>query len=242
MASSPRTGSSRSTTPSRRSPMSSSSSTRVTTTPRTANFPSHHARRCSHWHSRRWPATRSAPTPPPRRSQRSKPDSTSTPPLHSSGRDGLVLPEASRALGHPPPPARTIARQHRRPPALRRHLDRHAARRDGRATRPRPRDSASRPTNNASRSTPATATATSRAATPTTSGSTHTTSNTGTNTTDRPTSNNFATLCRRHHRVAHRLGWTLELTDDGWTIWTTPRGYRFWGQRHHRQRAGPCPP
>ena len=53
---------------------------------------------------------------------------------------------------------------------------------------------------------------------------------------------NFATLCRRHHRVAHRNGWTLELTDDGWTIWTTPRGYRFWGQRHHRQRAGPLPP
>ena len=53
---------------------------------------------------------------------------------------------------------------------------------------------------------------------------------------------NFALLCRRHHRVAHRKGWTLELTDDGWTIWTTPRGYRFWGQRHHRQRAGPVPP
>ncbi len=52
---------------------------------------------------------------------------------------------------------------------------------------------------------------------------------------------NFATLCRRHHRVAHRKGWTLELTDDGWTIWTTPLGYRFWGQRHHHQRAGPCP-
>ncbi len=53
---------------------------------------------------------------------------------------------------------------------------------------------------------------------------------------------NFALLCRRHHRVAHRKGWTLELTDDGWTIWTTPQGYRFWGQRHHRQRAGPVPP
>ena len=53
---------------------------------------------------------------------------------------------------------------------------------------------------------------------------------------------NFALLCRRHHRVAHRKGWTLELTDDGWTIWTTPDGYRFWGQRHHHQRTGPLPP
>ncbi len=53
---------------------------------------------------------------------------------------------------------------------------------------------------------------------------------------------NFVLLCRRHHRVAHRRGWGLELTDDGWTIWTTPSGYRFWGQRHHRQRAGPVPP
>ena len=54
--------------------------------------------------------------------------------------------------------------------------------------------------------------------------------------------NNFAMLCRRHHRVAHRKGWTLELTHDGWTIWTTPDGYRFWGQRHHHQRTGPLPP
>ena len=53
---------------------------------------------------------------------------------------------------------------------------------------------------------------------------------------------NFGLLCRRHHRVAHRKGWSLELTDDGWTIWTTPLGYQFWGQRHHRQRTGPLPP
>jgi hypothetical protein len=29
--------------------------------------------------------------------------------------------------------------------------------------------------------------------------------------------------------------------DDGWTRWTTPDGDTFWGQRHHRQRAGPPP-
>ena len=48
-------------------------------------------------------------------------------------------------------------------------------------------------------------------------------------------------LCRFHHRVAHRSGWAVELAEDGWTIWTRPDGTRFWGQRHHRQRAGPVP-
>ncbi len=52
---------------------------------------------------------------------------------------------------------------------------------------------------------------------------------------------NLALLCRHHHRVAHRRGWNVELTDDGWTLWTTPDRRRFWGQRHHRQRAGPLP-
>ena len=50
--------------------------------------------------------------------------------------------------------------------------------------------------------------------------------------------------CRRHHRVAHRTGWSVVLSDDGWTSWTTPTGRTFWGQRHGRQRpsqqrAGP---
>jgi hypothetical protein len=53
---------------------------------------------------------------------------------------------------------------------------------------------------------------------------------------------NMVLLCRRHHRVAHRRGWALELGDDGWTRWTAPDGHRFWGQRHHRRRAGPCHP
>lgn len=52
---------------------------------------------------------------------------------------------------------------------------------------------------------------------------------------------NMVLLCRRHHRVAHRHGWTLILTHDGWTRWTTPDGHTFWGQRHHHQRAGPTP-
>ncbi len=53
---------------------------------------------------------------------------------------------------------------------------------------------------------------------------------------------NMVLLCRRHHRVAHRRGWSLSLDADGWTRWTAPDGHRFWGQRHHRRRAGPvCP-
>lgn len=51
---------------------------------------------------------------------------------------------------------------------------------------------------------------------------------------------NLILLCRRHHRVAHRRGWSLELV-DGWTRWCTPSGDARWGQRHHRQRAGPLP-
>lgn len=50
---------------------------------------------------------------------------------------------------------------------------------------------------------------------------------------------NLVMLCRRHHRVAHRRGWSLTLDDEGWTRWTAPDGHSFWGQRHHRQRAGP---
>lgn len=48
---------------------------------------------------------------------------------------------------------------------------------------------------------------------------------------------NFALLCRRHHGVAHRRGWTVHLDVDGWTRWTTPTGRTFWGQQHRRRRA-----
>ena len=50
---------------------------------------------------------------------------------------------------------------------------------------------------------------------------------------------NMVMVCRRHHRVAHRRGWSLALDPDGWSRWTAPDGHTFWGQRHHRQRAGP---
>ena len=48
-------------------------------------------------------------------------------------------------------------------------------------------------------------------------------------------------LCRRHHRLAHRDGWAVDLDDEGWTRWTRPDGHTFWGQRHQRRRAGPPP-
>jgi len=50
---------------------------------------------------------------------------------------------------------------------------------------------------------------------------------------------NLVLLCRRHHTVAHRRGWTLALEPDGWTRWTTPAGRTFWGQRSQRSRDGP---
>lgn len=52
---------------------------------------------------------------------------------------------------------------------------------------------------------------------------------------------NMVLVCRRHHRVAHRHGWTVHLGDDGWTTWTSPTGETRPGQRHHQQpqRAGP---
>ena len=57
---------------------------------------------------------------------------------------------------------------------------------------------------------------------------------------DGPTDlDNLVMVCRRHHRVAHRRGWSLVLDEEGWTRWTAPDGHSFWGQRHHCQRAGP---
>jgi hypothetical protein len=49
----------------------------------------------------------------------------------------------------------------------------------------------------------------------------------------------LALVCRRHHRVAHRHGWSVSLDAEGWTQWTTPTGRTFEGQRHQRTRAGP---
>ena len=52
---------------------------------------------------------------------------------------------------------------------------------------------------------------------------------------------NLVCLCRHHHGVMHRTGWSVHLDGDGWAIFTTPSGKRFWGQRHGRQREGPPP-
>jgi hypothetical protein len=52
---------------------------------------------------------------------------------------------------------------------------------------------------------------------------------------------NLVCLCRYHHGVIHRRGWSIRIHHDGWAIITSPSG-RFWGQRHGRQRQGPLPP
>jgi hypothetical protein len=52
---------------------------------------------------------------------------------------------------------------------------------------------------------------------------------------------NLVCLCRHHHGVAHRKGWSVRVDGDGWPIFQTPSGKAFWGQRHGRQREGPPP-
>ena len=52
---------------------------------------------------------------------------------------------------------------------------------------------------------------------------------------------NLACLCRHHHRVSHRHGWSMHATDDGWFWWRTPTGRSFWSQRHGSQRVEPPP-
>jgi hypothetical protein len=49
----------------------------------------------------------------------------------------------------------------------------------------------------------------------------------------------MALLCRRHHGIAHRDGWTSGIDDGGWTWFRTPAGHRLDGQRHGRAREGP---
>lgn len=46
---------------------------------------------------------------------------------------------------------------------------------------------------------------------------------------------NLVALCRHHHGVTHRNGWTLTLDDEQVPHWTTPSGDHLTGQRHHRQ-------
>lgn len=52
---------------------------------------------------------------------------------------------------------------------------------------------------------------------------------------------NLVCLCRHHHTVVHRRGWSVHLEPDGWAVFTTPAGRAFWGQRHGRRRDGPPP-
>ena len=56
---------------------------------------------------------------------------------------------------------------------------------------------------------------------------------------------NLASLCRYHHGVTHRRGWTMTATPDQWFYWTTPAGRTLWSQRHGvprmcDERAGPA--
>ncbi len=45
---------------------------------------------------------------------------------------------------------------------------------------------------------------------------------------------NLVALCRHHHGVTHRNGWTMTLDQHQTPHWTTPQGHHLTGQRHHR--------
>lgn len=46
----------------------------------------------------------------------------------------------------------------------------------------------------------------------------------------------LALLCRHHHGVTHRNGWTMTALPDQTFTWTTPTGTILHSQRHHRQQ------
>ena len=50
----------------------------------------------------------------------------------------------------------------------------------------------------------------------------------------------LASLCRHHHGVVHRTGWTMDPTEDQWFTFTTPSGRILHSQRHGRPRT-PAP-
>lgn len=56
---------------------------------------------------------------------------------------------------------------------------------------------------------------------------------------------NLVALCRHHHGVTHRVGWTLTLDDHELPHWVTPSGRTIDGQRHQRKppsgNDGPAP-
>ncbi len=47
---------------------------------------------------------------------------------------------------------------------------------------------------------------------------------------------NLVALCRHHHGVTHRNGWTMTLDDRQVPHWTSPSGDQLDGQRHRRRR------
>jgi hypothetical protein len=47
---------------------------------------------------------------------------------------------------------------------------------------------------------------------------------------------NLASLCRYHHMVTHRTGWTMTVTPDCYFTWVTPTGSTLHSQRHQRQQ------
>ncbi len=49
---------------------------------------------------------------------------------------------------------------------------------------------------------------------------------------------NLALLCRHHHGVTHRNGWTMTATSGQRFVWTTPTGQTLHSQRH-RGRSRP---
>jgi hypothetical protein len=58
---------------------------------------------------------------------------------------------------------------------------------------------------------------------------------------------NLALLCRHHHGVTHRTGWTMTIDAHQRLEWTTPTGHTLAGQRNGvvtrtTNRAGPAPP
>ena len=53
---------------------------------------------------------------------------------------------------------------------------------------------------------------------------------------------NLATLCRFHHGITHRTGWTMTANGNGTFTWTTPTGATLHSQHHGlttSARAGP---
>jgi hypothetical protein len=51
----------------------------------------------------------------------------------------------------------------------------------------------------------------------------------------------MACLCRTHHGITHRRGWSMHTTNDGWFWWQTPTGRTFWSQRNGKPRNNPPP-